>query len=652
MAYSQDEFTIKQLYEKQSLDAKLKFGRITQEQYNAELKKLSESKEAFEQKQLNVAKGFLDKLQKEKEKKVKDALEKELNYLERGYAAEIAKLQEAKSSLNPKKDAEQIARIDLEITSWENAREEKRQEYKKKLTAEAIAEKAKMYERAYLQDQINEAKSTKEKHEEHMKALANEKAALEDLIAYKKERGEDYAKLERQLQENQQQWIEGQATQKINEMALEALKALQKFENDLNEKFDLDKKAPLIKRVSEFAKTDEGKKGIESGKNLVNKFGEAKDGSWIEDVKTLTSSAKGLAKGVFGDESEPKDWQNDLEKYKKYIGYIQEGADIANKALEFFHKQELKRIQEEHDEKVKNAQAALDAETKRYKDARDAKIKALEEGKEKEMGLAEQKRRDEQKEITAKLDENLLTEEEYQAKIFEMGAAYKQTEADQDKMLREGKQAAENLYLEETAQATIDFNKIKKEADEKLAKDQAELKLKAAKREKTMAIITATTNTALAVLNALSTAPFLPLGLAMAVVAGAMGAAQIAAIASQPLPQAARGGLIGGRSHALGGTLIEAEAGEAIINRRSTTAFAPLLSAINQLGGGVPFAATTSDGGFAQREYSRQNQPTLSVDDMRSAMREAVGEVKIYTAIEDINDGSKRYSEITDTSVF
>jgi hypothetical protein len=59
----------------------------------------------------------------------------------------------------------------------------------------------------------------------------------------------------------------------------------------------------------------------------------------------------------------------------------------------------------------------------------------------------------------------------------------------------------------------------------------------------------------------------------------------------------ANGGMIGGKRHAEGGTMIEAEAGEAIMTRGAVTMFAPLLSQLNQMGGGTSFsrsAMTTS----------------------------------------------------------
>ena len=82
---------------------------------------------------------------------------------------------------------------------------------------------------------------------------------------------------------------------------------------------------------------------------------------------------------------------------------------------------------------------------------------------------------------------------------------------------------------------------------------------------------------------------------AAAAVATATGLANVAKINAV---KAQRGMLIQGNSHALGGVPFsvdgqlgfEAEGGEAIINKKSTQMFRPLLSAINEAGGGVSFA--------------------------------------------------------------
>jgi hypothetical protein len=52
----------------------------------------------------------------------------------------------------------------------------------------------------------------------------------------------------------------------------------------------------------------------------------------------------------------------------------------------------------------------------------------------------------------------------------------------------------------------------------------------------------------------------------------------------------ADGGLIKGKRHAQGGTIIEAEDGEAVMTRGAVTMFAPMLSMMNQAGGGTSFA--------------------------------------------------------------
>lgn len=99
-----------------------------------------------------------------------------------------------------------------------------------------------------------------------------------------------------------------------------------------------------------------------------------------------------------------------------------------------------------------------------------------------------------------------------------------------------------------------------------------------AKKEKAMALSKAIISTALAVLNALNTQPYLPLGPIMAATAAALGAIQIATIAATKF---AEGGEVGGKLHSQGGTLIEAEKDEFIVKRKSAGKYKGLLKAIN-----------------------------------------------------------------------
>lgn len=101
--------------------------------------------------------------------------------------------------------------------------------------------------------------------------------------------------------------------------------------------------------------------------------------------------------------------------------------------------------------------------------------------------------------------------------------------------------------------------------DEQYAKKQRDMAIKQAKYEKANAIITALINTSIGVTNALGKSGTPWTGIAMAAIIGALGAAQVAMIASQPIPEAAEGGLITGSQ---AGTLLRAGEGgrsEAII---------------------------------------------------------------------------------------
>jgi len=76
----------------------------------------------------------------------------------------------------------------------------------------------------------------------------------------------------------------------------------------------------------------------------------------------------------------------------------------------------------------------------------------------------------------------------------------------------------------------------------------------------------------LVILNALSTTKG-PQAIAQAVIAGVLATAQLAIVASTPLPKFRYGGLIGGNLHEQGGTTIEAERGEFVIKKETVKRF-------------------------------------------------------------------------------
>jgi hypothetical protein len=120
---------------------------------------------------------------------------------------------------------------------------------------------------------------------------------------------------------------------------------------------------------------------------------------------------------------------------------------------------------------------------------------------------------------------------------------------------------------------------VKNAGDNAAAKEQIERqynmrivaeKRKQAKQDKNIALFQAGIGTANAVVNALQTKPFFPLGLAMAVLAGVMGGAQMFAIASKPLPQFRRG-------------TMNAPEGPAIVNDEPGSVFKEIVMSGNTL---------------------------------------------------------------------
>jgi hypothetical protein len=112
-----------------------------------------------------------------------------------------------------------------------------------------------------------------------------------------------------------------------------------------------------------------------------------------------------------------------------------------------------------------------------------------------------------------------------------------------------------------------------------------------------------------------------------AAAAAAAGAALLASLKAVSIPKAADGMLVG-NSHERGGILIEAEGGEAIINKRSMAIpwVKQQASYLNELGGGVPFFArggmvtNQEQDPFTNLQRSLESQRTVLVlDDLDTA---------------------------------
>ena len=124
------------------------------------------------------------------------------------------------------------------------------------------------------------------------------------------------------------------------------------------------------------------------------------------------------------------------------------------------------------------------------------------------------------------------------------------------------------------------------EEDAQAERNRAQLEQWEKQKALRMAEVVMNTATAISLVTAQTgvAAPF-----AIPIIVG-INAAQLALIAAEQPPIFERGGMIGGERHSNGGTMVEAEEGEVIINRKSAKMFRGLLSQINEMGGGVKFA--------------------------------------------------------------
>lgn len=139
-----------------------------------------------------------------------------------------------------------------------------------------------------------------------------------------------------------------------------------------------------------------------------------------------------------------------------------------------------------------------------------------------------------------------------------------------------------NAEIEAQREAAAEEKRIQKEKEAN-EKKQQQLAKKQQKMQQKNQIIQATISGGLAVVNALATKPFLPVGVAMAALAAATTATQIAMMSKQKF---ANGGLLQGRSHSQGGipvgnTGIEVEGNEFITNKKTTMQNLDLLDFIN-----------------------------------------------------------------------
>jgi len=298
----------------------------------------------------------------------------------------------------------------------------------------------------------------------------------------------------------------------------------------------------------------------------------------------------------------------------------QEEANIQKQ----FEKDELKRQIDLLAKKLEAAKKAFGEESEEYKKLQAEKLKV-----EKQAADASAK----QQKITQ--DQYLQLFQQFLSTLAEIGAAIdsfyelqaERTNRFYDEEVQKNEDARNNeinnyaLTEEEKQNINQRYALQEAEIEAKRAEEIKKIEKKRADTAFVLQIAQIIGNGALAVVRA-----FAELGPIAGAIAAALVGATVAAqvvIANNQRKIAAQledGGLLSGPSHSQGGipvgnTGIEVEGGEAVINKRSTARFLPMLSAINEAGGGAPLMPRTTSfmqtGGMMMAGQMSGNRPTV-----------------------------------------
>ena len=239
--------------------------------------------------------------------------------------------------------------------------------------------------------------------------------------------------------------------------------------------------------------------------------------------------------------------------------------------------------------------------------------------------------------------------------ISQMQQAKIQSELTEEK----NKNDEKNKFLKEQLDANLiteaEYNTQKSAIDAEYKANESKLKTEAFKKEKQANIIKATMSTAVGVVGALPNIP-------LSILAGILGAAQIALIAQQQVPKFAKGGVFGGNSHSNGGTKgvfsdgtqIEVERDENfyILNKNASRHINGL-SNLNQQFGGIPLmangGAVTSSGIMAS---SITNGVDANLNAQNQMMRMIEMMPKPVVVVQDINDAQGNLATVENRANF
>jgi hypothetical protein len=351
---------------------------------------------------------------------------------------------------------------------------------------------------------------------------------------------------------------------------------------------------------------------------------------------------------------------NEIKLIDAELLYLKSKGNENEKAMfEDFQKARIEVLKD-------NAQKELEIEnqTVEQKDLIRSKL-ALETEK-----ITKEEFKEKEKKQVEETEKTLTKEQEKQQQIatVTLNSAMQLTDAisqmQQSKIQNEledekNKNDEKNKFLKEQLDANLiteaEYNTQKSAIDAEYKANESKLKTEAFKKEKQANIIKATMSTAVGVVGALPNVP-------LSILAGILGAAQIALIAQQQVPKFAKGGVFGGNSHANGGTKgvfsdgtqIEVERDENfyILNKNASRHINGL-SNLNQQFGGIPLMG---NGGAVTSSGIMANSITNSVDSSLNAQNQMMRMIEMMpkpvVVVQDINDAQGNLATVENRANF
>jgi hypothetical protein len=548
------------------------------------------------------------------------------------------------------KDIDKVGQeaADKEKERQEKLQQQKEKEIQKRKEASDAAKKEAADKKKAAQDTINDNEAVKQSEEElarakvtastdEVQALKDKQSAqdidykresdrINDLIKLEKVGSSEYKKLVVERNNLEKGYLENKATNtkdlnKLNEDRINNEKALNDKIIELKISLIKDEKDREMASIQDKLRVD--LENLEKDKAFITKSETEK-----ESIRKLYRDQAAQAEQKVKDDANKKDEDERLKKLDSDLRFLQikQGAQIQGTKGYY---DVLREIQKKAEQKEIEDLKATDDFKKASKEKQEAAITQIQE-----------KASRDRKQINM---QEALAYADMASKIIgigtqitaALGAIY------ENQMNRELKAAGDNQQKQE------------------------EIKKKYFEKNKKLQIANATIQMFQSAISAFSSMAAIPivgpaLGAVAAAAAIALGIANINKIKSQQYESAAggtgegkgeaaapaspnlgknyeQGGLIGGRRHAQGGTIIEAEAGEAIMTRGAVTMFQPMLSMMNQMGGGTSF----SKGASGQAGY---DNPRVTETITQPQI------VKTYVVSSDLTNEAQKQARLKDLS--